>query len=75
MACIVSNGAFNKCLFYVEANYNDLYQWSVDSYPEFWAQVWSFCGIACSKMYEEVGLFFQPFGLLYVYSINQLFQI
>uniref|UniRef100_A0A673JL92 Acetoacetyl-CoA synthetase n=1 Tax=Sinocyclocheilus rhinocerous TaxID=307959 RepID=A0A673JL92_9TELE len=36
------------------ANYNDLYQWSVDSYPEFWAQVWRFCGITCSKMYEEV---------------------
>uniref|UniRef100_A0A671S6I8 Acetoacetyl-CoA synthetase n=1 Tax=Sinocyclocheilus anshuiensis TaxID=1608454 RepID=A0A671S6I8_9TELE len=36
------------------ANYNDLYQWSVDSYPEFWAQVWKFCGITCSKMYEEV---------------------
>ncbi|TRY55650.1 hypothetical protein DNTS_008844 [Danionella cerebrum] len=36
------------------ANYNDLFQWSVDSYPEFWAQVWKFCGITCSKMYEEV---------------------
>uniref|UniRef100_A0A8C2JNI4 Acetoacetyl-CoA synthetase n=1 Tax=Cyprinus carpio TaxID=7962 RepID=A0A8C2JNI4_CYPCA len=36
------------------ANYNDLYQWSVDSYPEFWAHVWKFCGITCSKMYEEV---------------------
>ncbi|XP_073696680.1 acetoacetyl-CoA synthetase [Garra rufa] len=36
------------------ANYNDLYQWSVDSYPEFWAQVWKFCGITCSKMYGEV---------------------
>ncbi|XP_051958849.1 acetoacetyl-CoA synthetase isoform X2 [Xyrauchen texanus] len=36
------------------ANYNDLYQWSVDSYPEFWAQVWKFCGIIYSNMYEEV---------------------
>ncbi|XP_042579507.1 acetoacetyl-CoA synthetase [Cyprinus carpio] len=36
------------------AGYNDLYQWSVDSYPEFWAQVWKFGGITCSKMYEEV---------------------
>uniref|UniRef100_A0A8C1A1D1 Acetoacetyl-CoA synthetase n=1 Tax=Cyprinus carpio carpio TaxID=630221 RepID=A0A8C1A1D1_CYPCA len=36
------------------ASYNDLYQWSVDSYPEFWAQVWKFAGITCSKMYEEV---------------------
>ncbi|KAI2664899.1 Acetoacetyl-CoA synthetase [Labeo rohita] len=36
------------------ANYNDLYQWSVDSYPEFWAQVWKFCGIISSEMYKEV---------------------
>ncbi|CAL8294298.1 unnamed protein product [Gadus morhua 'NCC'] len=36
------------------ANYNDLYQWSVDSYPDFWAEVWSFCGIVSSSPYEEV---------------------
>ncbi|XP_051969912.1 acetoacetyl-CoA synthetase isoform X2 [Xyrauchen texanus] len=36
------------------ANYNDLYQWSVESYPEFWAEVWEFCGITYSNMYEEV---------------------
>lgn len=71
----MSNGTFNKCLFYFEANYNDLYQWSVDSYPEFWAKVWTFCGITCSKMYEEVGFFLLLFGLLYIYCINQLFQV
>uniref|UniRef100_A0A8C6PZ76 Acetoacetyl-CoA synthetase n=1 Tax=Nothobranchius furzeri TaxID=105023 RepID=A0A8C6PZ76_NOTFU len=32
----------------------DLYQWSVDNYPEFWAQVWCFCGVVSSKTYEEV---------------------
>uniref|UniRef100_A0AAV2MNV8 Acetyl-coenzyme A synthetase N-terminal domain-containing protein n=1 Tax=Knipowitschia caucasica TaxID=637954 RepID=A0AAV2MNV8_KNICA len=36
------------------ANYQDLYQWSVDNYPEFWAQVWNCCGVVCSKPYEEV---------------------
>ncbi|XP_070760719.1 acetoacetyl-CoA synthetase isoform X2 [Enoplosus armatus] len=36
------------------ANYNDLYQWSVDSYSEFWAEVWRFCGVVSSKPYEEV---------------------
>ncbi|KAG2470913.1 AACS synthetase, partial [Polypterus senegalus] len=36
------------------ANYNDLYQWSVENYPEFWAEVFKFCGITCSHMYEEV---------------------
>ncbi|KAF3851729.1 hypothetical protein F7725_013501 [Dissostichus mawsoni] len=36
------------------ANYNDLYQWSVDSYPDFWSEVWRFCGVVSSKPYEEV---------------------
>lgn len=36
------------------ANYNDLYQWSVDNYSEFWGQVWRFCGVVSSKPYEEV---------------------
>ncbi|TMS03239.1 Acetoacetyl-CoA synthetase [Larimichthys crocea] len=36
------------------ANYNDLYQWSVDSYSEFWGEVWRFCGVVSSKPYEEV---------------------
>ncbi|XP_033828943.1 acetoacetyl-CoA synthetase [Periophthalmus magnuspinnatus] len=35
-------------------NYHDLYQWSVDNYPEFWTQVWSYCGVVCSKPYDEV---------------------
>lgn len=36
------------------ANYQDLYEWSVDSYPEFWTQVWNFCEVVCSKPYDEV---------------------
>ncbi|KAJ3603574.1 hypothetical protein NHX12_028319 [Muraenolepis orangiensis] len=36
------------------ANYNDLYQWSVDSYPDFWAEVWRFCDVVSSSHYEEV---------------------
>uniref|UniRef100_A0A8C2YW98 Acetoacetyl-CoA synthetase n=1 Tax=Cyclopterus lumpus TaxID=8103 RepID=A0A8C2YW98_CYCLU len=35
-------------------NYNELYQWSVDSYSDFWAEVWRFCGVVSSKPYEEV---------------------
>ncbi|XP_053084702.1 acetoacetyl-CoA synthetase [Pangasianodon hypophthalmus] len=35
-------------------NYNDLYQWSVENYADFWAEVWRFCGIISSEMYEEV---------------------
>ncbi|MBN3298893.1 AACS synthetase, partial [Amia calva] len=36
------------------ANYSDLYQWSVENYNVFWAEVWKFCGIVSSQMYEEV---------------------
>lgn len=36
------------------ANYQDLYEWSVDNYPEFWTHVWNFCGVVCSKPYDEV---------------------
>lgn len=43
-------------MFPVLVNYSDLYQWSVDNYPEFWAEVWRFCGVVSSKSYEEVSL-------------------
>ncbi|XP_075424825.1 acetoacetyl-CoA synthetase isoform X2 [Ascaphus truei] len=36
------------------ANYNELYQWSVEFYPEFWAEFWDFSGIVYSRLYEEV---------------------
>lgn len=35
-------------------NYNDLYQWSVENYHHFWAEVWRFCDVVHSKNYEEV---------------------
>ncbi|XP_069071475.1 acetoacetyl-CoA synthetase [Pleurodeles waltl] len=36
------------------ANYNELYQWSVESYPDFWAEFWNFSGIVASCPYDEV---------------------
>ena len=36
------------------ATYPELYQWSVDHIPEFWAQVWNFAGIIHSAPYTEV---------------------
>ncbi|XP_053327807.1 acetoacetyl-CoA synthetase [Spea bombifrons] len=36
------------------ANYSELYQWSVDFYPEFWAEFWDFSGIVYSRRYDEV---------------------
>lgn len=35
-------------------SYHDLYQWSVESYADFWAEFWKFSGIVSSRMYEEV---------------------
>ena len=34
--------------------YDDLYQWSVDSIPDFWATVWDFTEIKASKKYDQV---------------------
>lgn len=35
-------------------NYNDLYNWSVESYPDFWAEFWKFSGLVFSRTYDEV---------------------
>lgn len=43
-------------LFFL-ANYNELYQWSVEFYPEFWGEFWDFSGIVYSLMYDEVYIF------------------
>ncbi|XP_060106371.1 acetoacetyl-CoA synthetase [Heteronotia binoei] len=36
------------------ANYNELYQWSVEHYPDFWAEFWKFSGLTFSRLYTEV---------------------
>ena len=36
------------------ADYDSLYQWSVQNIPEFWALVWDFVGIKASKPYDQV---------------------
>ena len=35
-------------------SYEDLYQWSVDNIPEFWASVWDFAEIKSSKPHDKV---------------------
>ncbi|XP_066227278.1 acetoacetyl-CoA synthetase isoform X2 [Saccopteryx leptura] len=35
-------------------NYDELYQWSVESYSDFWAEFWKFSGLISSRMYDEV---------------------
>lgn len=34
--------------------YFDLYEWSVNNIPEFWAKVWNFLEIKASKKYERI---------------------
>jgi acetoacetyl-CoA synthetase len=33
------------------ADYDSLYRWSIEHYPEFWAAVWEFCGVAGAAGY------------------------
>ncbi len=34
--------------------YTDLYQWSIDNIPDFWASVWNFLGIMASQPYTDI---------------------
>lgn len=36
------------------ASYSDLYNWSVENTPDFWAEVWDFVEIKASRKYERV---------------------
>jgi acetoacetyl-CoA synthetase len=36
------------------ASYADLYNWSVNNIPEFWAEVWDFAEIKASQQYDSV---------------------
>ena len=36
------------------ADYDELWQWSVDDLEDFWAGIWEFCGVRASKPYERV---------------------
>jgi acetoacetyl-CoA synthetase len=35
-------------------NYNELYEWSVEAIPDFWADMWDFTGIRYSRHYDDV---------------------
>ena len=36
------------------SSYNELYKWSVEHIPEFWAAMWDFAGIKASRGYDRV---------------------
>ena len=44
------NGRFGKRF----NSYDGLYQWSVDSIPDFWAAVWDFAGVKASRKWDQV---------------------
>jgi acetoacetyl-CoA synthetase len=46
----IVNERYNKRF----AEYHQLYQWSVDSIPEFWKEVWAFVGIEASAPFTRV---------------------
>ena len=35
-------------------SYNDLYDWSIEKIPDFWAAMWEFARIKASRLYDEV---------------------
>lgn len=37
-------------------NYDELYQWSVDSMPQFWAQLWDFADVKAGKNADQIYL-------------------
>jgi len=36
------------------AEYNSLYQWSIDNIPEFWEAMWEFADVIASKPYDQI---------------------
>jgi len=41
--------------YYLPDNeYYTVHQWSVENVPDFWAEVWDYCNIKCSKNYNQV---------------------
>lgn len=38
--------------------YDELYRWSIENIPQFWAETWSFCGVEASQPFKKVGNIF-----------------
>jgi acetoacetyl-CoA synthetase len=34
--------------------YDELFEWSVDSIPDFWVAMWEFAGVKASKKWDQV---------------------
>ena len=58
---VIRNANMTKFIKYVNerygldiCNYHELYKWSVENIPDFWAAVWDFCGVIASKKYDKI---------------------
>jgi acetoacetyl-CoA synthetase len=47
-------GFVNKTYRLAIESYDQLYKWSIDKIPDFWAAVWEFCEIRASSQYDIV---------------------
>ena len=57
----IKNAEATRFIEFVNKNYganitgvNELYRWSVEKIPDFWAAMWDFAGIIASKKYDKV---------------------
>ncbi|MFX0137802.1 MAG: acetyl-coenzyme A synthetase N-terminal domain-containing protein, partial [Candidatus Hodarchaeota archaeon] len=57
----INNAEATRFIDFVNKNYSanviggkELYRWSVDKIPDFWAAMWDFGGIIASKKYDKV---------------------
>jgi hypothetical protein len=45
--------------------YDDLYRWSIENIPQFWAETWSFCGVEASQPFNKVSKYFALGHVIY----------
>lgn len=38
-------------------SYDELYHWSIENIPQFWAETWSFTGVKASQPFKKVRIF------------------
>ena len=47
-------GVINKKFDKDFSDYHQLYQWSIENIPDFWASMWDFAQVKTSRPYEQV---------------------
>lgn len=52
--------------------YDDLYRWSIENIPRFWAETWHFTGVEASQPFKKVGSVLNVGHVTNFYFIVQL---